>query len=32
MGELGFPGAVVEAIEPSFQSAIWMSDAPGSTS
>src|SRR5216684_1086952 len=23
MGELGFPGAVVEAIEPSFQSAFW---------
>jgi FAD/FMN-containing dehydrogenase/Fe-S oxidoreductase len=23
MGELGFPGAVVEAIEPSFQSAVW---------
>jgi len=23
MGELGFPGAVVEAIVPSFQSAIW---------
>jgi FAD/FMN-containing dehydrogenase/Fe-S oxidoreductase len=23
MGELGFPGAVVEAIEPAFQSAVW---------
>jgi FAD/FMN-containing dehydrogenase/Fe-S oxidoreductase len=23
MGELGFPGAVVEAIDPSFQSAVW---------
>ncbi len=23
MGELGFPGAVVEAIEPVFQSAVW---------
>ncbi len=23
MGSLGFPGAVVEAVEPSFQSAIW---------
>jgi len=23
MGELGFPGGVVEAIEPSFQSAVW---------
>ena len=23
MGDLGFPGAVVEAVEPSFQSAVW---------
>jgi Fe-S oxidoreductase len=23
MGDLGFPGSVVEAVEPSFQSAIW---------
>ncbi len=23
MGDLGFPGAVVEAIEPAFQSAVW---------
>src|SRR5215468_8074810 len=29
MGDLGFPGAVVEAVEPSFQQAVWEVRAQG---
>ena len=32
MGDLGFPGAVVEAIDPAFQAAVWRCARRASTS